>query len=285
MNAHVPALSNALPGDSAGCALEAYGVVRVPVEEIAALRTNPGPSIGTKIPISLLKHADHQTVLGLAAILKAARDFGWQERSFAEWGVIASPRFLGRIPAAAVMDRFQNQGVSGMSPLIIPTLSLHATAGSLSLAIKAHGFNFGVGGGPGHLTEALLAGLASRDDGEVPGVWVVATGFDPEPIPDLAGNSAVPAFGYAVALALVTGASGRTRLNLRMVPASAAGMDSPETAEHPSIATLAAFLSEPSHGLKPRRWFGAIPGGGAFEVEDDPARGIVADDFPKSLAG
>ena len=175
--------------------------------------------------------------------------------------------------------------MSGMSPLIIPTLSLHATAGSLSLAIKAHGFNFGVGGGPGHLTEALLAGLASRDDGEVPGVWVVATGFDPEPIPDIVGNSTVPAFGYAVALALVAGPSGRTRLNLRMVPASAVGMNSPQTAEHPSIATLAAFLSEPSQGMKPRRWFGAIPGGGAFEVEDDPARGLMADDFRKSRAG
>src|SRR5205823_2480660 len=87
-------------------------------------------------------------------------DFGWHDRSFAEWGLIAAPRFLGRIIAAGAMARFKTQGVPGMSPLIIPTLSLHAVAGSLSLALQTHGFNYGVGGGHGHLAEALLTGLA-----------------------------------------------------------------------------------------------------------------------------
>ena len=284
LNANASVLNNALPSDPPGCGVEAFGVIRLPFEEIAPLRKNPGPSLGSKIPVSMLKHADHQTLLGLAAILKAAKDFGWQEHAFADWGVIAAPRFLGRIPAAAVIDRFQAMGVSGMSPIIIPTLSLHAPAGSLSLAIKSHGFNYGVGGGPGHLTEALLAGLAARDDGDVPGVWVVATGFDPEPIPDVAGNSTVPTFGYAVALALVAKSTGKTRLNLRIVPAAAIGSESQAMPEHPSLVELAAFLSDYEPGLRKRRWFGAIPGGGAFEIEDDPARGIAANDQCRSRA-
>ena len=286
MNANGPVLNNALPSDppGCGCGVEAFGVMRLPLDEIALLRKNPGPSLGSKIPVSMLKHADHQTVLGLAAILKAANDFGWQEHAFADWGVIAAPRFLGRIPAAAVIDRFQTLGVSGMSPIIIPTLSLHAPAGSLSLAIKSHGFNYGVGGGPGHLTEALLAGLAARDDGDVPGVWVVATGFDPEPIPDVAGKSIVPTFGYAVALALVSKSTGTTRLHLRMVPTAAVDSASQATTEPPSLVELAAFLSDSDPGLRTRRWFGAIPGGGAFEIEDDPARGIAAKDRCQSRA-
>lgn len=285
MNDSDHSVLQAVPSDPAGCAVEAHGVVRVPFEEIAALRKNPGPSLGAKIPLSLLKHADPQTVLGLAALLRAADNSGWRDRSFAEWGVIASPRFLGRIASAMVIDRFLRMGVSGMSPMIIPTLSLHATAGSLSLAIKAHGFNYGVGGGPGHVTEALLAGLAARDDGDCPGIWVVATGFDPEPIPDVEGNSVVPSLGYAVALALVPSATGRTRLNLRMVPTAAAGSQSHDGAEHPSIAALVEFLNEPTTDMKVRRWFGAIPGGGAFEIEDDPARGLVTEDVRASRAG
>ncbi len=284
MNANAHVLNNALPSEPPGCGVEAFGVMRLPFDEIARLRKNPGPSLGSKIPVSMLKHADHQTLLGLAAILKAAQDCGWQEHTFADWGVIAAPRFLGRTPAAAAIDRFQTMGVSGMSPIIIPTLSLHAPAGSLSLAIKSHGFNYGVGGGPGHLTEALLAGLAAQDDGDVPGVWVVATGFDPEPIPDVAGNSLVPSFGYAVALALVAKSTGKTRLNLRIVPTAVVDLQSQAMYEHPSLAELAEFLSDSDPGLRPRRWFGAIPGGGAFEIEDDPGRGIAANDHCSSRA-
>ncbi len=277
--------SDAVPSDPIGCPVEAHAYLRVPFEEIAALRKNPGPSLGTKIPVSLLKHADPQTVLGLAALLRAADEAGWRDRSFADWAVIASPRFLGRVASAMVIDRFLRMGASGMSPMIIPTLSLHATAGSLSLAIQSHGFNYGVGGGPGHLTEALLAGLASRDDGGCPGVWVVATGFDPEPIPDLAGNSVVPAFGHAVALALVPEATGQTRLNLRMVPTAAAGPEPRQPAEHPTLAALGAFLTDAGNGIKVRRWFASLPGGGAFEIEDNPARGVAAGDRRSFRAG
>lgn len=272
--------SDAAPSTTTGCAVEAYGVVKVAVDEIATLRKAPGPLGGRTIPPSLLKHADHQTVLGLAAVLRAIDDFGWDGRSFEDWGLIAAPRFLGRILVAAAIDRFKNRGVPGMSPLIIPTLSLHAVAGSLSLALKMHGFNYGVGGGHGHLAEALLTGLAARDEGGVPGVWVVATQFSPEPIPDRAGRSTNASFGYAVALALTSeAAAARCRINLRVVPTSAreawtSGDDRVVTGDEPpsGLVALASFLDRCASSIRPRRWYCPLPGGGALALDDDPAR-------------
>ncbi len=269
--------TEAVLSDPTGCAVEAYGVVKVAVEEIAALRKAPGPLGGRTIPPSLLKHADHQTVLGLAAVLRAIDDFGWHDRSFEDWGLIASPRFLGRIIVTAAMERFQERGVSSMSPLIIPTLSLHAVAGSLSLALKTHGFNYGVGGGHGHLGEAIVTGLAARDDNGVPGVWVVATQFSPEPILTRSAQVLNPAFGHGLALALTTTPPARARWNLRVVPTSSSldpgderdvsGIDPPS-----GQVALAEFLTAPLATSRPRRWYAPLPGGGAIELEDDAAR-------------
>lgn len=277
----------AVPYDATPCALVAHGVVRVPVEEVLALWKGPGPSLGTKIPPSLLKHADHQTLLALAAVLTAADRAGWRERSFAEWGVIAAPRFLGRIIAAAAINRYGQSGAMGVSPLLVPTLSLHAVAGSLSLALKAHGFNYGVGGGPGHLAEALVAGLAARDDNGVPGVWVVATGFDPEPVPDVSGKALTPSTGYGVALALSAAAEpGRSRRNLRLVATAPAEHEADGVADDTGgepltgLVALADFL-DPIGSVRgtsplPRRWYLPLPGGGALELDDDPTRAVLA---------
>ena len=302
-NGPAPATAPAPPGsgggsllnDPAGCAVDAFGVVRVPVNDVPGLKKGMGPlAPGQKIPPSLLKHADHQTLLALAAVLRAVDDFGWQGKSFADWGLIAAPRFLGRIVAAASMARFKAQGVPSMSPLIIPTLSLHAVAGSLSLALKLHGFNVGVGGGHGHLGEALLAALAARDDDGVPGVWVVATQFSPEPVPDAAGASLTGSTGYGVALAVrsASACASPPRLWLRAVPTAADRDDSDDRdvagVEPPTgLVALADFLSAgpATSGARPRRWTCPMPGGGALLLDDDPARAGASGDAPVSRAG
>ena len=141
--------------------MEAFGTLRVPLEGIAGLRKNPGPLGGREIAKSLLKHADHQTILGLSALLRAVDSAGWHSRSFADWGVIAAPRFLGRVLVSAAMARFRERGVPGMSPMTIPTVGLHSPSGSLSMALGMHGFNYGVGGCHGHLADGLLTALAA----------------------------------------------------------------------------------------------------------------------------
>jgi hypothetical protein len=204
------------PPPTPGCAVGAFGVARAPLARAHELRKTLGPRA------SAVKQSDEQTVLALCAVLRAAADAGWEGRSFAEWGVIAAPRHLGRLRVASALDRFGRQGPRSVSPLIIPNCSLHSTAGTLSMALGAHGPNFGVGGGHGGVAEALLAGLALAGEGGVPGVWVTVSEWDPEPVPDASGETTTPAEGYAAALALVPGAAAGAlwlRLNRGAAPA------------------------------------------------------------------
>jgi len=271
------------PFDQAARTVTAFGAVRVPFEGFKALRKAPGPLPPglDKLPASLLKHADHQTLLAIAAVFRASQAFGL-DGPFHDWGVIAAPRFLGRVGVAGAMFKFLQMGATGVSPLIIPTMSLHAVSGSLSMAIKAHGFNIGVGGGPGHLAEGLTAGLSSADAPGLAGVWIVATGFDPEPVPDISGDVLTATTGYGVALALSAGrdaAGGPGRTMLRLAeggaavalsgPASDANGGEPLT---PLIA-LADFLSATPATKALRRWQCPLPGIGALVLDDDPARG------------
>ncbi|MFO0908839.1 MAG: hypothetical protein U0794_10855 [Isosphaeraceae bacterium] len=283
---------------SSPCAVESFGVVRVPVDELNGLRKSPGPPLARKIAPSLLKHADSQTLLGLSAVLDAIARAGWGDRSFEDWGVVAAPRFLGRFVLAAAIERFQQMGPLSVSPLLTATLSLHAVAGSLSLALKAHGLHYGVGGGCGHVAEGLMAALAAGQERGVAGVWLVATGFSPEPIPDTAGQSTTDSTGYAVALALNPHATASAaRLNLRIVPAAPLERGGSDPVERDSngclamsdLVGLAEFLAPvravtPAPSARQRGWYLPLSSGGALALEDDAARGRDAGDGDRLAA-
>lgn len=204
----------------------------------------------------MLKHADEQTVLALSAVLHAVDRFGLNGRTHSDWGVIAAPRYLGRLQTMFHVDRYRRQGASTVSPLIIPHLSLHSTSGTISQALGLHGPNFGVGGAHGHLAEGLLAALVLADEG-VPGAWLVATAWCPEPLPDLSRGSLVPVQGQAVALALdYSGNSGAQPVGtLKFSPATAGG------AGEADLIGLARSLDEPIVPGRSARWLAAIPGG------------------------
>jgi hypothetical protein len=185
------------------CDVAARGVVQAAAAEIAALRPLLGPIGGKPLPASFVKHLDEQTVVGLAAVYRATHDHGLNPDGFGDWGVLAAPRFFGRAAMAAALQRFAAEGAWGISPHLIPHRSLHSLSGSISQALLIRGPNFGVGGGPEGAGEGLLAALALTSRGEVPGVWIVLTGWDPELVP-LANGSADPKpVCGAVALALV----------------------------------------------------------------------------------
>jgi hypothetical protein len=182
------------------CEVAADAVVRASLESLAELRRNPGPVPGEPPPASLLKHADEQTVAGLCAVYQAIAKAGWQTTCFRDWGVVAAPRFLGRPAMAAALQRFAAEGAWGVSPHLIPHRSLHSVSGTVSQALKIHGPNFGVGGGPGGTNEALLAATALLERKQLPGVWVVLTCLSPESPPDEAGR--MPPGTQAIGLAL-----------------------------------------------------------------------------------
>jgi hypothetical protein len=257
------------PADPVACGALAYGSIRTSFDALPALRQHPGSLPDRPGLASSIRSADEQTLLALAAVLRALEAPALRGRSFADWGVIAAPRYPGRMGVAAVLERFRRQGTSGMSPLIIPMLSLHSMSGTLSMALGCHGPNFGIGGGEGHLGEALLAATATvREDG-CSGMWLVMTECDPEPIPDVQGRSTTPAEGHAVALALVRETTSGVVLCLRK-------RDGATTASTPTLAGLATFL-EGGAMMRAAAWRCPLPGGGEIEVIDRQA----ADEVPQ----
>ena len=128
-------------------------------------------------------------MLALAAVKKAIERAGWQDRLFANWGVVASGRSFGRVRFDVAIERYRRMHTRGASPLVVPHLSLHAMSGTLSIALGMHGPNFGVSGQANHLGETLLAGLGMIGCEEVEGLWVVACDLDPEPKPRRAAAS------------------------------------------------------------------------------------------------
>jgi hypothetical protein len=225
-----------------GCELAAHAVVRVRIESLAELRRHPGPVHGVLLSPAFLKHADEQTVAGLAAVYHAIHDHGLSGTVFRDWGVLAAPRFLGRPAMAAALQRFAAEGAWGVSPHLIPHRSLHSISGTVSQALKIHGPNFGVGGGPGAAREALLGALSMLGCRRLPGLWVVLTGLDPEAAPDEGGR---PAPGTAVVgLALALSPAGTTPARARLsILRSLDSPGSPERSEPFDLLRLEALLA------------------------------------------
>lgn len=195
------------------CGLAALGRLRVPIEALAELRRRPGPAPAS-FPPSFLKHSEEQTVYGLAAVYHAINDFGLDPASFRDWGVLAAPRFLARTTIGANMTRFAQEGAWGVSPHVIPHRSLHSLSGSISQALKIQGPNFGIGGGPNAPGELLLNALALLEGQRLPGLWVVATEFQPDPAPQPAPGSMV--LGLAMGLVPWSASSTLPRLTLSL---------------------------------------------------------------------
>jgi hypothetical protein len=198
------------------CDLIAHAAVRVDLASVGELRRQPGPPGIAAVPANFLKHADEQTVAGLSAIYHAIAAHDLQGVSFAEWGVLAAPRFLGRSAMIVSLQRYLAEGAWGVSPHMIPHRSLHALSGTISHALKIKGPNFGVGGGPVGGVEILLAAasLLARDG--VPGLWVVWTALEPDGAMDLAGRGDPATLCRALAVALAPARTHGRGLRLRL---------------------------------------------------------------------
>jgi hypothetical protein len=222
-----------LPARAVACDVIAHAGVRVSHEALGPLRRQPGLVYGDSFPVAFLKHVDEQTVVGLTAVYQAIHDHGLTPGpagpDFTTWGVVGAPRFLGRATMAAALQRFAAEGAWGVSPHLIPHRSLHSISGTVSQALRIHGPNFGVGGGPGAAAEAVLAAAALLECRHLPGVWLVLTAMDPEKAPDATGRPASGTLCAALALALVPALPGWAGIRLRVVsgaePLSGAGCE------------------------------------------------------------
>jgi hypothetical protein len=219
-------LSPLVAETTVACRLAAYGTVRAVPASLPGLRQMGGP-YGDPLPTSFLKHSDEQTVVGLAAVFQAVRRYGLAEGAFSEWGVVAGPRLFGRLAVATALQRFAAEGAWGVSPHLIPHRSLHSLSGTVSQALEIRGPNFGVAGGLESASETMLAAAALLAEGQVPGVWVILTGWSPEPhlekpgLPLTGAPRPAESVYAAVALALTTLVSDAEGPLLQITPAGA----------------------------------------------------------------
>jgi hypothetical protein len=253
--------SVAHPPAETDCGLAAFGSVEATPDLLPAWRKDP------RLPANLLKYADDQTVVALAAVLRAVSDYRLTGCDFREWAVVAAPRFLGRVSFAAATDKFLRKGARAVSPLIVPFLSLHAVSGAVSQALQCHGPNVGVGGGERGLDQALLTGLVVAAEHRPPGLWLVLSEWDPEPVADEKGRPVVPTRCRALALALVPAAA-ELGLRLRWAPASNGRPSASPGGPTPSMAGLADFLARRCGPNPPRRWGCPLSWGGSLELTD-----------------
>ncbi len=239
------------------CDVAAHGCVRVKPDGLRRLRqqlTLPGAQ---PLPVSFLKHVDDQTVAALAAVFQAIEHFGLVGTSFTDWGVLAAPRFLGRLTMVSALQRFGEEGAWGVSPHLIPHRSLHSVSGSISQALQVRGPNYGIGGGPDCASEMFLAAAALLGRERLPGVWLVLSGWHPEPAPGAAESASTC---YAAALALLNAEAGRPGIRVRVVP----GADVLSKEPPVSVEALAEVLANPTLPVQ-GRW--ALDGGGRLELE------------------
>ncbi len=255
--------------------MAAYGVVEATPTDVSALREQPGSSLTHRVPPRFLRYADEQTVVGLAAVLRAIDSHPLRHTCFDDWGVLAAPQFLGRVLGAATLANFQRTCQAAVSPHFIPQHSLHSVSGAISIALGMSGPNFGVGGGPEALAEGLTVALTFLDNQAVPGLWLVLTQWVPELTPDPQGSAPNDAVCWGVALALVPGDHLDCVLRLnRESPLRLIGL-----AQHASgskLVELATVLAMPPGARQRWGWSCPMPGGGDIELTLQAQRQLKA---------
>lgn len=229
--------------------LAASGGVRLPWSEMTGLRAHPGSFQGRDLA-NLVRQSDELTLTAIAAMNRSIEDAGWSDRSFANWGVVASARSFGRVRFDTLLGRFRKMGAQARLPVAVPHLSLHAIASTLSVAFGVNGPSFGVSGRDSQVGEALLAGIGLIEREDVEGVWIVLADFDPEPRFDDGGIAADDVTAQAVALAVCRD-SGAMELTLK-----------PGKAAESSVSDLIEWLQGP-YGYP---WCVGIPGVGSMEI-------------------
>lgn len=182
--------------------IDAWGYSRLTADEIAGLRKVIPAWAVADAPGHFFKYSDEQTIMAVQAISQAITRLDMDLSLQSDWAVIAAPQFLGRIQGANMFHRFLRDGAPGVSPHMIPQHSLHSVSGAISVLMKCHGPNLGVGGGPGAVDDAMLTAATLFESGGPSGSWLVCTAWDPEPLPSRDGKCVNEPLCHAFALAI-----------------------------------------------------------------------------------
>jgi len=193
------------------------------------------------LPASFLKYADEQGVCAFVAVVRAIAASGQPIDAYSSWSVLGIPRYPGRILGAASIRRFFDEGVRGISPHVIPQSSTHAISGLISVGLGMGGPNLGAGGGLHSLHEGLLTACTIISTERVPGLWVVATAWSPEPAAPK--NTRVVAEGQCHAIAFSLTAEETAGSALRLEMRRARSLDQGDAFAADTAAEPAALLA------------------------------------------
>ena len=248
------------------CGIAAVGVVEATVASLPALREAPGRPGGRQIPHRFLRYAEDQSVVALAAVLKAFDEHRPPQICCDDWGVLGAPRFHGRMAGSTVLHKYMQGGPATTSPHAIPQLSLHAVASAVSVALGMRGLNLGIGGGPEVLSEALAGAMSFLAQWQMPGLWLVCTEWNPEPIPDSRGANSIESICRGVALALVP--STGHDLSMRLTPGEPERDEVHSTPKDTTLqlAELAHWLTSDPGWSQSVGWSHDLPWGGRVEM-------------------
>ncbi len=168
------------PLSASECSIAALSWQSVRGANIAGLRPAVAQAYPDSLSAGVLKQADEQSVLALHALHLARCEIGLTLADTEHWGLIATARMPGRKRIADSLIKFRDQGAWGTSPHLIPYCTLHSMAGLLSQALRLHGPNYGTGGLKNSEAESIWAGLTLLHGEQLPGVWIVLSGWDRE---------------------------------------------------------------------------------------------------------
>jgi len=259
---------------SARYGVTALGMVHASQDEITRLRGSLSSPGGARFQPSVLKPAESQTIAGLAAIVQAIQNSELADTPLTDWGVIASPKHMARVEGAESLYKYEIGGAWKVNPLVLPNVCLHAPSGTISQLLQIKGPNFGVGGGTNFITDGFLAACTLLDEQQLPGLWLVISQVDPDPVPDREGKNSVPTVVHALALGFqqVPTAWSGLRLSFRR---SRPTLPAPWTLDDccANFYTLIDFLKSGMNSGKYGAWTCDLDWGAQFLLTDDaPAR-------------
>lgn len=224
------------------CSILTHAAIEVRLSDLGALRDSPGSATAPALPKRFLRYCDEQTVVGMAAVLRAIDRLPDPRPSFDRWGVFAASCQAGRVMGAAAVIGTRSAGSQGVSPHVVPQCSLHSPASAVSVALSMHGPHFGVGGGPEAFDEAMLA-ACSMAANESEGAWLILTAWEAEPSLDAAGQPTSDPVCRGLAMALLPGEVEAAEATIAVVSGGGGAMHErlPHMADR--ILALAAALS------------------------------------------
>jgi hypothetical protein len=267
-------------GVTSVCSVVAAAVVSASVQELPALRDQPGGPNAPPIPPRFLRHSDEQTVVGLAAVFRAMEHPALRGACYSGWGVVAAPVFPGRLGSSDMFTKYRANGAAVVSPHSIPQYSLHSVSSAVSICLGVRGPNFGIGGGRQALAEGLTVAMSLMEQSTLPGLWLVLTQWSPEPVPDGFGSTCTQTTCFGTAIAIAPGHRPGTTLRMtistvRPAPTPPPGnvaVDEDACASGWSSRGQAAYLeltrvlAADPHGTALTPWSLDLPWGGRVEL-------------------